>query len=510
MLEKILKKSLVLGTILAGTTIYHSCEDSNTSRITSDTLNQNTNESDIFDKDTNKNSLNNCEKVYFIDQDGDNFGYKSLPIYSCEPLEGYSDNFLDCEDNNFDINPSTKEICNGLDDNCNGIIDEGFTLSVWYYDEDGDGFGNEQIKLCNQPIGYVKESSDCDDLDKNINPGLDELCDKKDNDCDGLTDEELLKECSNPCGKGIQECIDGAYTKCSISAKPEICDGIDNNCNGETDEGLEFTTWYQDDDNDGFGDNNTNPIYDCKQPEDLINLAGDCNDSNQEINPSMEEICNGIDDNCDGLIDLKFSNEICNTYDFIFVIDNSGSMDGNDPNDIRYIGLKDLVNGLWNQSDNGLIIPFAAKQKIIGPFASDKETLLSYIDTAKNTDVGWWNTYIGFAIDTAIEQFQLNNQKRAIILLTDGESSNDIPITLLNQEAGKKNIEICALGLGNSVNMVYLDTLTSGIGKSLHIDTANQIPEFFQKSYLALKCQSWLQCSVDNEWVTKTGKCGVD
>ncbi len=62
------------------------------------------------------------EKTYFKDKDNDGFGVKSENIQSCEQPSGYVTNFLDCDDNNFDINPKAKEVCNGVDDSCNGII----------------------------------------------------------------------------------------------------------------------------------------------------------------------------------------------------------------------------------------------------------------------------------------------------------------------------------------------------------------------------------------------------
>jgi hypothetical protein len=88
-----------------------------------------------------------------------------------------------------------NEICDGKDNDCNGLIDDGVLL-VFYKDKDGDGYGdaNDQTLACTQPSGYVSNSSDCNDNDPNINPGKTEICDRKDNDCDGQIDEDIVCE----------------------------------------------------------------------------------------------------------------------------------------------------------------------------------------------------------------------------------------------------------------------------------------------------------------------------
>ena len=85
---------------------------------------------------------------------------------------------------------------------------------------------------------------------------------------------------------------------------PELCDGKDNNCNGQIDEGLSLYTYYKDADNDGYG-NDTIILKTCKPiTKGWSTKGGDCNDSNPKIHPGAVEICgNGIDDNCNGLVD---------------------------------------------------------------------------------------------------------------------------------------------------------------------------------------------------------------
>ena len=83
----------------------------------------------------------------------------------------------------------------------------------------------------------------------------------------------------------------------------EVCDGKDNDCNGQTDESLPQFIYYFDLDGDGYG-NSLSSISACAQPPDYFTtISGDCDDRNSSIYPNAPEVCNGYDDNCDGQID---------------------------------------------------------------------------------------------------------------------------------------------------------------------------------------------------------------
>jgi hypothetical protein len=106
--------------------------------------------------------------------------------------DGYADG-RDCDDNRASVNPGVAaDVCNGLDDDCDGRVDEDPDVS-WYADKDGDGFGDESgghYEDCDASDGFVPNGDDCDDDDFSVFPGADEPCDRVDNDCDGEADED--------------------------------------------------------------------------------------------------------------------------------------------------------------------------------------------------------------------------------------------------------------------------------------------------------------------------------
>ncbi len=144
--------------------------------------------------------------TYYQDADGDGFGNQSVSLSACAQPVGYIEAPVgdlngdglpdwDCADNNDDVNPSVEEYCSGIDDDCDGAIDEFLPVLTYWQDLDNDGFGNSAVFIatCEQPFGYVlgvPGQSDCNDSNASINPGVMEIClDLVDNDCDGSIDE---------------------------------------------------------------------------------------------------------------------------------------------------------------------------------------------------------------------------------------------------------------------------------------------------------------------------------
>ena len=275
-------------------------------------------------------------QTWFGDFDGDGFGNIGNAIQACTPPNGFVSNSLDCNDNDATINPASIEICNGIDDDCDGLVDDndpGLVGSIiWYEDNDFDGFGNPAVSVqsCTPPIGFVNNNGDCNDNNINVNPAALEICNGIDDDCDGLVDDAdpsvsglsiwfldadndgfgnlmiSLTACSQPAGyvSNSADCNDGDAT--ISAASPEICNGIDDDCDGlidQADPDLQGSSiWFQDFDADGFG-SAVSTINACSQPAGFVPNDLDCDDTNAAIHPAAQEICNGLDDDCDGLID---------------------------------------------------------------------------------------------------------------------------------------------------------------------------------------------------------------
>jgi len=202
---------------------------------------------------------------------------------------------IDCSIYNSSINPGATEICNGIDDNCNGQIDE-VGMTIYYRDSDGDGYGNNNDNLtsCSQPVGYIINNQDCNDNNLNINPGAAEVCDNLDNNCNTVIDESLTN--TSTCGVGacyrsvFQTCSAGIWNPSCIPGTPtaETCNNIDDNCDGNIDGGITNTVTC------GVGACYRSVFQTCS--------AGNWGPACTPGSPTTET-CNGIDDDCDGFVD---------------------------------------------------------------------------------------------------------------------------------------------------------------------------------------------------------------
>lgn len=174
----------------------------------------------------------------YRDYDQDGYGTDLISSLDCAASPQWADQDNDCNESNAEINPGAEEVCNLVDDDCDTEIDEGLQNITVYLDEDGDGHGvPDQTALgCGANPGYASVDDDCDDTDELAYPGAAELCNERDDNCDGDEDEGLIIAC----GIGIcQRTAESCFASECIPGIPEVeqCNGLDDDCDVYVDEG---------------------------------------------------------------------------------------------------------------------------------------------------------------------------------------------------------------------------------------------------------------------------------
>ncbi len=269
------------------------------------------------------------EGACMTDHDGDGYG-------DADPAGPRVERGQDCDDGDAAVNPEGEEVCDEADNDCDGEADEGLNFPAWP-DDDRDGYGDpERIKwICALTSDLVEDDSDCDDSEATAYPGAPELCDDLDNDCDGVVDEDqtwetlyedndgdgygdpaLPRTVCTP-GSGLVEddsdCDDGDAVV--YPGAPELCDLLDNDCDGEVDEELAWVDLYEDADGDGYG-NPAVTMVGCLPSGGWVMDDSDCDDTRSSVNPSRREVdCNGLDDDCDGVIECGDISSMGVVYD---------------------------------------------------------------------------------------------------------------------------------------------------------------------------------------------------
>ncbi len=206
---------------------------------------------------------NGSPRNYFRDQDGDGFGAGVGDFKCALPASGWSSKEGDCDDRVSSVFPQGQEVCDGLDNNCNGEVDEGLDNRnlEGFPDVDGDGYGVLEGgiagKICALPRGFAPVAGDCQPSDPKVSPSQPERCNTIDDNCNGLVDEAPVffpgpdgKESSRVAcagtGRGVCQ---AAHLTCSgvVGAKAPVCtadfqpsaercrDALDSDCDGDPD-----------------------------------------------------------------------------------------------------------------------------------------------------------------------------------------------------------------------------------------------------------------------------------
>jgi hypothetical protein len=182
--------------------------------------------------------------TFYVDLDRDGYGSKSfgtrLGCVGDAAPTGFAAVDGDCDENDQSVHPGATEICNMKDDDCNGQIDENAPAVMMWPDADGDGYYASQTGTpkvgCGALAGYAARGGDCDDRDPTIHPGATEVCNLRDDNCDGEVDERVRPTCgvgwcarySPTCNPA--DCVPGPPAK-------ETCNSFDDDCDGELDNG---------------------------------------------------------------------------------------------------------------------------------------------------------------------------------------------------------------------------------------------------------------------------------
>jgi hypothetical protein len=255
------------------------------------------------------------EVTGYADLDGDGAGDPGAPMMACETTGRFVTNDDDCDDTELLVREGRVELCDGVDNDCDGEVDESPVAVPWYVDGDGDGFGDAGaafVVSCTPRPGRSALATDCDDASPRIHPAAAEQCNGLDDDCNGVADFV------SPTGDGEDDDRDGVADASCVgfgrdcddgsafvaTDAPELCDnGVDDDCDGTVDEDADPVDWYLDVDGDAIGDASSMPVSDCHLVRGRSYLLNDCNDRDPLIRPRTRDGCGLGDEDCDGSVD---------------------------------------------------------------------------------------------------------------------------------------------------------------------------------------------------------------
>ncbi|MED5372118.1 MAG: MopE-related protein [Myxococcota bacterium] len=365
---------------------------------------------------------NNCDAItdvdatdvvtWYGDSDGDGFGGEAITLDACEAPAGFLPDNSDCDDNDATVSPDGLEICDGVDNDCDGLTDSDddsvdlSTATDWYPDADGDGYGvdADAVQSCSAPDStYVLEGGDCDDTNADLSPSTVWYGDA---DGDGYGAAEFTTtQCEQPDGH-VAEALDCDDRDATINPDAsEVCDGgIDNDCDGvadDADDSLDLTTrslWYPDNDADSYGDSEDAGVEYCAGPAGTTLDNSDCDDAESAVSPDATEVCNdGIDNDCSGdapecglsgdnaVSAADFSFTGTSTYDYVGRSTAVGDVNGD--------SIADILVGAYGNDTAGSSAgaAFAVYGSVTGAISTSSSDWAAYGDSSSD--------YFGYDVD---------------------------------------------------------------------------------------------------------------
>ncbi len=277
-------------------------------------------------------------RTWFWDGDGDGWGDSSVTFVASDELPGWVEVGGDCNDNNPNRFPDNPDLCDGLDNDCDGLVDGGPSNPPMYVDGDDDGFGAGAVIAHSCVTDEdVSDATDCNDSDASIHPGALEFCDGVDEDCNGLIDDNPVDATTSwddgdLDGFGDPDSFDHGCDHdpenvdndldCdddrpeAFPSAPELCNGLDDDCDGVADnDPIDQEVYWRDADGDGYGDPGA-AVLSCTQPSGHRTPGEpDCDDTDSTVHPGAFDVpSDGIDQDCDGM-DAQLPGDTADTGD---------------------------------------------------------------------------------------------------------------------------------------------------------------------------------------------------
>ncbi|MES2638815.1 MAG: putative metal-binding motif-containing protein [Myxococcota bacterium] len=241
--------------------------------------------------------------TWYADADGDGFGDAEAASEGCEAPDGAVADASDCDDTTAAAYPGNAEVCDELDNDCDGAVDEAVT-TTYFADTDGDGWGTDTLTQegCDVPTGYADRTGDCDDATDAVSPDAIERCDGEDDDCDGTIDEDDAIDATTWYVDADGDGYGDVGTSTAACEAPDDFVANADDCDDGDAATSPATVWYLDYDEDGYGGARVTAAS-CEQPAGYTATAEDCDDFDANNSPSGLEVCDGEDDDCDGEVD---------------------------------------------------------------------------------------------------------------------------------------------------------------------------------------------------------------